>query len=80
MGIVSISKRARYGDRLLQLKSEGDRGIQMLQGLTQTLPQLHDDINADTGLSQQERDDAVAEVNAVIVDLVAQVKAFADSL
>lgn len=80
MGIISISLRARYGDRLLQLKSEGDRGIQMLQSLTQTLPQLRDDINADTGLSQQERDDAVAEVNAVIVDLVTQVKDFADSL
>lgn len=80
MGIRSISKRAGYGDRLIQLESEGERGIAMLTGLVQTLPALRSDIEADEDLSQQEKDDAVADVNAVIIELVSQVKQFADSL
>lgn len=80
MGIRSVSKRARYGDRLIQLESEGTRAIQGLQGLTQTLPELRQDIIDDADLDQAEETAAIAEVDATIADLVTQVKDFAGSL
>ena len=80
MGIRGISKRARYGDRLIQLEDEGNRGISMLSGLTQTLPQLRQEINDDDDLSAEEKVDALADVDAVIAHLVTQVKEFANGL
>ena len=80
MGIKSIAKRAQYGNRLLMLEEQGQDAIDRLQGLRQALPGLRDAIDADEALSQDEKAAAVAEVNGVILALVAQVKAFADSL
>lgn len=80
MGIRSISKRAGYGDRLIQLEDEGNRGISMLSGLTQTLPQLRQAISDDDDLSAEEKVDALADVDAVIAHLVTQVKEFANGL
>ena len=80
MGIRSIAKRAEYGRRLMVLEEQGQDAIDRLQGLRQALPELRDTIDGDEALSQDERAAAVAEGNGVILDLVAQVKAFADSL
>lgn len=80
MGIKSIYKRNQYGQRLILFENDGSNAINVLQGLRQSLPQLRDEIEADEDLSADEKADAVAEVNGVILALVAQVKAFADSL
>lgn len=80
MGIKSIYKRNQYGQRLILFENDGSNAINVLQGLRQSLPQLRDEIEADPDLDAQEKQDAVAEVNAVIGELVAAVKSFAGSL
>lgn len=80
MGIKSIYKRNQYGQRLILFENDGNNAINVLQGLRQSLPQLRDEIEADPDLDAQEKQDAVAEVNAVIGELVTAVKSFADSL
>lgn len=80
MGIKSVAKRARFGEQLIALETEGVDAIARLQSLTQTLPSLRADINADEDLTPEEKVAAVAEVNEVILDLVSQVKEFANGL
>lgn len=80
MGIKSIYRRNQYGQRLILLENDGSNAINVLQGLRQSLPQLRDEIEADPDLSPEEKQDAVAEVNTVIGELVTAVKSFADSL
>lgn len=80
MGIKSIAKRAQYGERLLTLEDEGERALGQLEGLRSMLPALRAAIVADEDMTSQEKSDATAEVDAVIVELVSKVKAFAASL
>lgn len=80
MGIKSISKRADFGRRLLALEVQAGATLEELERLKISLPSLREQIEIDPDLTQDEKDDAVAEVNASIVSIVSQVKAFADSL
>ena len=80
MGIKSVAKRARFGEQLIALETEGVDAIDRLRGLTQTLPALKQAITSDEDLDAAEKQDALAEVDAVIVSLVTQVKEFAGGL
>lgn len=80
MSIRSIYKSSTFGEELTALEGQGQRAIDTLNTLRSRLPALKTAINADEDLSAGEKTAATAEVDATIVALVAQIKAFANGL
>lgn len=80
MSIRSTHKSATFGQELVTLEGQGQRAIDTLNTLRSRLPALKTAINADADLSASEKADAVTEVDATIVALVQQIKAFANGL
>lgn len=80
MSIRSTYKSSKFGEELTTLEGQGQRAIDTLNTLRSRLPALKTAINTDADLSADEKAAAAAEVDATIVALVTQIKAFANGL
>lgn len=80
MSIRTAYKDSTFGGQLIGLDARGTRAINELEALRTELPHLKSQIDADPDYTTQEKTAAKAEVDAVIVDLVGRIKAFANGL
>ena len=80
MSIRHTYKSAEHGGKLVSLQKRGQRAINTLNDLRTELPHLKSQIDADADFTAAEKTAAKAEVDAVIANLVQQIKDFAAGL
>jgi hypothetical protein len=75
----SAYKAYQYGQSIVGLETQGTRALQTLQSIQAQLNDLLSQVELDSDLTVEDRNAGGTEVSAVITDLNAQIKSFADS-